>query len=732
MFNSRFFSSRHGNPTAKPSKLKCRRAHLCFEQFEKRIVPAGIETDGVAWVKVLGDDPAPAPPPNPVLSFRELLQKELTWEFNFEGLRQYYGDEAVGLFLDFLHSSPPANGAAQPARQFFGEGSEIVEGIYGGIVDGFRTVDNTTSFNAELAELTKSRIAERLDGSLLRTKTQTIDLGALNQNGVDLPILDLLNADEVATLLREYETYVPAPELPIVYPDGDDIPGFIAGGNGSDSISPDWRKIAAYVHLAGTPRAGTGLIDVQMNLTIDWEVADSIDFAPGDVNGRGVGPLPGSLTDLQELEQHGWAYDTPFQANWTSEDEVRYIGAFRETQWSTLTLVNGSLDFTDQFPGGKDDLITVSRTFQGYVFQENSGKKLFANTIPGAIGSGTSRVIIPAGGVGQMRLLTGGGNDFITLDTSGNSDPIPQGGLQALLGAGNDTLRLLNNSTNNNWRIREAGVGEVSVGGLGTVAFSGVQEVIGGTGEDRFDVIGGVATGMRLNGNQGGKDTFITKSDATFTLSDSEVSIAAGGVTRVFALAGIEIANLIGGDGNNMMNAYYFTGRAILDGGKGNDHLRGGGGDDLILAREGDDVLVGNGGDDQLYGDFGRDILSGGEGVDALNGGDGEDILLGGRYELDNVRAALDTIMAAWREPIFYAMRIAKIKDTGVGAAQQYRLSAATVFDDEKADSMTGGNDLDWFFGQVSAAYPGFESPARVTNEVLTALTPKRLRNLRT
>lgn len=730
MFSANFFSARRVNSSARKSKYKCRRANLCFEQFETRITPAGIETDGVAWVKVLGDDPAPAPPPNPVLSFRELLQKELTWEFNFGGLRQYYGDEAVGLFLDFLHSTPPANGAPQPARQFFGEGSELVEGIYGGIVNGFRTVDNTLSFNTDLADLTKARIAQRTDGSLLRTKTRTIDLAALNQNGVDIPILEILDTNEVAALLRQYETYVPAPELPILYPDGDDIPGFVAGGNGSDSISPDWRKIAASVHLTGAPRGGTGLVDVQMNLTIDWEVADSIDFAPGDVNGRGVGPLPGSLKDLQELEQHGWAYDTPFQANWTSDDEVRYIGAFRESQGSTLTLVGGVLDFTDQLPGGKDDQITVSRNGQGYVFQDNLGKKIFAGAIAGATGSGTSRVVIPAANVVQIRLLTGGGNDLISIDTAGNSDPIPPQGLQALLGAGNDTLRLLNNNTSNNWRIRDGGSGEVAVGPLGTVSFSSAFEVIGGFGADRFDVISGAATGMRLNGNQGAADTFITKADAGFTLSDSEVSISASGVTRSFALISIEVANLIGGDSANMMNAYYFTGRAILDGGKGNDHLRGGKGEDLLLGREGDDVLVGNGSADQLYGDLGRDILIGGDDIDKLDAGAGEDILLGGRYEHENTKAALDAIMAAWREPSPYANRVAKIRDQGVGAAL-YRLSALTTIDDEQADSLIGGGDLDWFFAQTSAGYPGFENPPKVTGEVVTSMTPKRLRTPR-
>ena len=58
MFLTYFYPTRNTRQLARQSKLKCRRANLCFEQFEARITPAGTETDGVAWVKVLGDDPA--------------------------------------------------------------------------------------------------------------------------------------------------------------------------------------------------------------------------------------------------------------------------------------------------------------------------------------------------------------------------------------------------------------------------------------------------------------------------------------------------------------------------------------------------------------------------------------------------------------------------------------------------------------------------------------------------
>lgn len=262
---------------------------------------------------------------------------------------------------------------------------------------------------------------------------------------------------------------------------------------------------------------------------------------------------------------------------------------------------------------------------------------------------------------------------------------------------------------------------------MGTIRFSAVQELIGGAGEDRFDVVSGAATGMTLDGQGGDRDIFLTKWDASYTLSDSRLSITDSIRTRDFVFRRIEIANLIGGDGDNLMNALAFSGRAILDGGKGNDHLRGGSGSDLLLGREGDDILVGNGGGDQMYGGAGRDILSGGEGSDAMDGGTGEDILLGGRYEQDNIKAALDTIMTTWREATLYSSRIAKIRDTGVGNKKQYRLSSATVFDDAHTDFLIGASDFDWYFSQVSPTSLGFERPSQETNEIVTPLTPKTM-----
>jgi Ca2+-binding RTX toxin-like protein len=407
------------------------------------------------------------------------------------------------------------------------------------------------------------------------------------------------------------------------------------------------------------------------------------------------------------------------------------LGARRMLASSVLDLEAGVLRFTDFSNPGIDNNLFISRTSAGYEIEDLSGATISASSIVGALGSDTPNVTIPSSiSVSKLVIYTGGGNDQLAFDMSSSSNPFPAEPIIAAFGSGHDTMTLANNGTNNRWNIREDNRGEVIVDDFGTILLSGVQDWVGGAGDDIFDVLNPTATGNKLDGGAGGKDRFVTKYDGSFTLTDSSVSIFTPTSNRSFAIAGMEIANLIGGHGNNLMNALAYSGQAILDGGKGNDHLRGGSGNDFLLGREGDDVLVGNGGDDRLYGDVGRDILSGGEGQDTQNGGVGEDILLGGRYELDNTKAALDTIMGAWRDARNYSTRLTILRDTGVGLSSQFKFSIETVLDDEKADALIGGSDLDWFLAQNSSAELGFENPTRTSSEILTKLTPRRLRRL--
>jgi Ca2+-binding RTX toxin-like protein len=107
--------------------------------------------------------------------------------------------------------------------------------------------------------------------------------------------------------------------------------------------------------------------------------------------------------------------------------------------------------------------------------------------------------------------------------------------------------------------------------------------------------------------------------------------------------------------------------------------------------------MFGGAGDDQLRGGGGRDVLAGGAGSDQLRGDGGEDLLIGGatRDEADGTHAAVAArraTLAAWAAPGRYADKVANLLGPG-GAV------AVSIIADAEADLLTGGGEMDAFFG---------------------------------
>jgi Ca2+-binding RTX toxin-like protein len=182
--------------------------------------------------------------------------------------------------------------------------------------------------------------------------------------------------------------------------------------------------------------------------------------------------------------------------------------------------------------------------------------------------------------------------------------------------------------------------------------FSGSVHLQGLGGNDRL-VTGG---GNDVVDGGADHDTVVAHADANFRLTDT--MLFGQGNDR---LESVEAAELIGGEGNNTLDATAFTrGNVILRGGAGNDRLLGGRGYDQLFGDDGDDWLEdnfdsidylygGNGNDrlrginDYLFGEAGNDILrvndpnttrtnrrmSGGAGDDQLYGAMGNDVLHG-------------------------------------------------------------------------------------------------------
>ncbi|WP_295882586.1 calcium-binding protein [uncultured Thiohalocapsa sp.] len=122
---------------------------------------------------------------------------------------------------------------------------------------------------------------------------------------------------------------------------------------------------------------------------------------------------------------------------------------------------------------------------------------------------------------------------------------------------------------------------------------AGNDTLIGGAGDDRLS--GGVGTDSISGG--GGTNTLFETADADFTLNDTALT---RGADPADSLAAIQRAELTGGDGDNVLDASGFSGRATLIGGAGDDTLIGGSGDDRLTGGAGIDVIDGGAGSNTL------------------------------------------------------------------------------------------------------------------------------------
>src|SRR5262249_52951864 len=152
-------------------------------------------------------------------------------------------------------------------------------------------------------------------------------------------------------------------------------------------------------------------------------------------------------------------------------------------------------------------------------------------------------------------------------------------------------------------------------------------------------------------------------------------SLTSGLINDVLVKATMNSAIVIGGPSDNTIDAHLFAGKTILVGGGGNDTLIGG----------------------KL------NILIGGTGSDTLTGNAASDLLIAGYTDYDQNIAALAAIMQEWsRTDIGYNGRVNHILGTTAGGLNGSSLfNTSTIHDDGVADTLTGGNALDWFFANV-------------------------------
>jgi hypothetical protein len=292
------------------------------------------------------------------------------------------------------------------------------------------------------------------------------------------------------------------------------------------------------------------------------------------------------------------------------------------------------------------------------------------------------------GGGGSNRLDYSSYGSAITVNLQTMTAPGTGGftQFQSLTGSGSAGDQLVGPNTTSTWTITGANAGIVN----GTLTFTAIANLTGGTGVDTFQI--GTAGHLSGNLNGGGApansgDWLDYKGNAGFVA----VNLATGAATGVAGTVS-KIQNVFGGNhGNNL------TGSA-----QGN-------------------ILIGGNGNDTITGGTGRSLLIGGQGADGVTGGSGDDILIGGytTYDQSHNEAALMSLLAEWQSADDYATRINDLKHGGGLNGTNVLVLGSTVKDDAKANSLTGGpapspSDLDWFFQGLHDTLHNVESGEQI------------------
>jgi Ca2+-binding RTX toxin-like protein len=230
----------------------------------------------------------------------------------------------------------------------------------------------------------------------------------------------------------------------------------------------------------------------------------------------------------------------------------------------------------------------------------------------GQLSNSAAQTVLIYGGDGPDHLIDG-------RDAGGGDDVLIWGGSGTLFdgGAGFNTLDLSHAGFAS---IALSGGGGGTGGGeidLSWVTITNIQSVIGSPGADTLtagpfgavlrgqdgaDSIVGGAGFNQINGNKG-DDTIVGHSQVGDWL--------------------------LGGQGNDLIEATASTGGNILNGNLGNDTISGGSGADSLRGGQGDDVIHAGSGSDWISGDLGSNTIYGAQGMDTFHAGGGHDAVSG-------------------------------------------------------------------------------------------------------
>jgi Ca2+-binding RTX toxin-like protein len=386
------------------------------------------------------------------------------------------------------------------------------------------------------------------------------------------------------------------------------------------------------------------------------------------------------------------------------------------------------------------------------------------------IGDGNANLL--NGYIGSDILLGGGGNDILDGGVANDDDYLDGGaGTDTLRASANGTVLLaddyyadfsnsdtlvsieeatLTGASGNDFIEARDFSGDLTVDGKEgndtIIGGTGTNTITGGTGDDTLTglsgndfIFGGDGNDKLFGGSgsdtldgQGGDDYMKGGPDNDAYLFDTDtaqgadrIDESAGGTDRIsfFPTDDLAVTLNLGIAAQQTVNANLKLTLSSVEqatGGAKDDVLIGNGSANKLTGGDGNDILVGQGGADTLDGQNGRDILIGGVGADVLTGGSDNDILIGGRTSFDGNIAALQAVMAEWASNNSYAVRISHLTGATAGGLNGgitlHAAPDATVFDDAIADTLTGGDNFDWFLARAG------DTTDKTASETLTTI----------
>jgi hypothetical protein len=298
---------------------------------------------------------------------------------------------------------------------------------------------------------------------------------------------------------------------------------------------------------------------------------------------------PSSGVDLYEV--YGIAAGTQLTLNGGTGTNSLQVRRSRLNNWlitgPNAGSVNGNLRFTGM----------------NYLITDYGGTNVFAFTPGGSVPDIRSNV----GNTAKLDFSAYGSGVAVNLATATVPGVVTDGfsGIQTFIGA-TGSNRLMGPNADTTWTITNPDT--VTVGAM---VFSGFQNLVGGSGADRFQFssIGTISGSIDGGGGTNTLDYSAYTGTVLVNLQTGMATGVGGGI------ANNSIQNVIGGTGPGGYN-----------------------------------ILVGNGGNYLQDGTGRRNLLTAGASASTLVGGNGDDILIGGTtaYDLEMDLASLQAIMTYW------------------------------------------------------------------------------------